>query len=210
MEEKVLFSKIAKPRIFGLGMTSKENFFAYSTQFIFLIIRLVPGNVVMVTIYMCWKNPITGEWIYGIPWNMYYHLCFLFIYLFAYLFNNVFTFHICNIWFVLANFKIYFFFFISKFMVKILSVNMPNFVNSILTFIGNNIFASRHSRVFRIIGIHIRYTWGIPVGGRLISSKITGCMSTVLVEIGSFVGVSQVFCSFYYSFCKRLFLGICL
>ena len=53
MEEKVLFSRIAKPRIFGLGMTPKENFLDYSTQFIFLIIRLVPGNVVMVAIYMC-------------------------------------------------------------------------------------------------------------------------------------------------------------
>ena len=65
-ERKVLFSKIAKPGMFGLGMTPKENFLAYSTQFIYLIIRLVPGNVVMVTIDMCGKSPITGEWIYGI------------------------------------------------------------------------------------------------------------------------------------------------
>ena len=65
-EGKVLFSAIAKPGMFGLGMVPKEGFLAYSTQFIFLIIRLVPGNVVMVAIDMCGKSPITGEWIYGI------------------------------------------------------------------------------------------------------------------------------------------------
>ena len=40
--------------------------YIYTTQFVFLIIRLVPGNVVMVAIDMCGKSPITGEWIYGI------------------------------------------------------------------------------------------------------------------------------------------------
>ena len=65
-EGKVLFSTIAKPGMFGLDIVSKENFLAYSTQFIFLVIRLVPGNVVMVAIDMCGKSPITGEWIYGI------------------------------------------------------------------------------------------------------------------------------------------------
>ena len=48
------------------GIAPKEIFLAYSTQFVFLIIRLVPGNVVMVAIDMCWKSPTTGEWIYGI------------------------------------------------------------------------------------------------------------------------------------------------
>ena len=78
-----LFSTITKSEMSGLGMAPKENFFAYSTQFIFMIIRLVPGNVVMVAIDMCRKSPITGEWIYGIRENMYYLylLCFLFIYL---------------------------------------------------------------------------------------------------------------------------------
>ena len=52
--------------MFGLDIASKENFLAYSTQFIFSIIRLVPGNVVMVAIDMYGKSPITGEWIYGI------------------------------------------------------------------------------------------------------------------------------------------------
>ena len=52
--------------MFGLGIVPKETFLAYSTQFIFLIIKLVPGNVVMVAIDMCGKNPITEEWIYGI------------------------------------------------------------------------------------------------------------------------------------------------
>ena len=61
-----MFSTIAEPRMFGLGMVPKEVLLAYSTQFTFLIIRLVPGNVVMVAIDMCGKSPITGEWIYGI------------------------------------------------------------------------------------------------------------------------------------------------
>ena len=49
-EGMALFSTIAKP---GLGMVPKENFLAYSTHLIFLKIRLVPGNVVMVTTDMC-------------------------------------------------------------------------------------------------------------------------------------------------------------
>ena len=49
-----MFSTIAKTGMFGLGMVPKEGFLAYSTQFIFFIIRLVPGNVVMVVaIDMC-------------------------------------------------------------------------------------------------------------------------------------------------------------
>ena len=55
-----------EPGMLGLGMASNENFLPYSTQFIFLIIKLVPGNVVMVATDMCGKSPITGEWIYGI------------------------------------------------------------------------------------------------------------------------------------------------
>ena len=39
--------------MFGLGMALKENFLAYSTQFIFLIIRIIPGNAVMVVINKC-------------------------------------------------------------------------------------------------------------------------------------------------------------
>ena len=60
-EGKVLFSRIAKPGMFGLGMTLKKNFFTYSIQFIFMIIRVVLGNVVMVAIGMCGKGPIPGE-----------------------------------------------------------------------------------------------------------------------------------------------------
>ena len=51
--------------MFGLGMMPMEVFLAYSTQFIFLIIKLIPGNVVMVATDMCGNSPITGEWIYG-------------------------------------------------------------------------------------------------------------------------------------------------
>ena len=51
---------------------AKVDFFAYSTQFVFLRIRLVLGNVVTVAIDMCKKSPITGEWIYGITWKHVY------------------------------------------------------------------------------------------------------------------------------------------
>ena len=61
-----MFSKNVKPGMFGLGIALKETFLAYLTQFVFLIIILVPANVVMVAIDMCGKSPITGEWIYGI------------------------------------------------------------------------------------------------------------------------------------------------
>ena len=39
--------------------------------------------------------------------------------------------------------------------------------------------------------------------------KDAGSMSAVLVGVGSFVGVSQVFFLFYYLLCERLFLGNC-
>ena len=65
-EGKVLFSRNAKSGMFGLGMVLKENFLAYSTHFIFFTIRLVPGNMIMVTVDMCRKSPITGECIYRI------------------------------------------------------------------------------------------------------------------------------------------------
>ena len=61
-----MFSRNVKPGMFGLGIASKETFLAYSTQFVFLVIRLVPGNLVIVAIDMCGESPITGEWIYGI------------------------------------------------------------------------------------------------------------------------------------------------
>ena len=55
-------------RLLGRGKSCLAEMLnlAYSTQFVFLTIRLVPGNVVMVAIDMCGKSPITGEWIYGI------------------------------------------------------------------------------------------------------------------------------------------------
>ena len=61
---KVLYSTIAKPGMFGLVTAQKEHFLAYSIQFFFSIIRLVPRNVVAID--MCGKNRITEEWIYGI------------------------------------------------------------------------------------------------------------------------------------------------
>ena len=47
-------------------------------------------------------------------------------------------------------------------------------------------------------------TWGGPVMG-LISSKDKDSMSAVLVGVGSFVIVSQVFFLFYYLLCERLY-----
>ena len=88
----------AKPSMLELGIAPKENFLAYSTQFIFLIIRLAPGNVVMVAIDMCGKSPSRGNGggegsgYMELSENMFYLLCFLFIYLFVCLFNNIFTF----------------------------------------------------------------------------------------------------------------------
>ena len=61
-----MFGRNVKPGMFVLGIAPKETFPAYSTQFVFLIIRLVPGNLAIVAIDMCGKSPITGEWIYGI------------------------------------------------------------------------------------------------------------------------------------------------
>ena len=66
-----MFSTIAKPEMFGLGMVPKEGFLAYSTQFIFLIIRLVPGNVVMVVIDMCGKALSRGSGYMELHENMY-------------------------------------------------------------------------------------------------------------------------------------------
>ena len=63
---KVFFSRIVKPGMFRLGIAPKENFLIYSTQFGFFKIRIVPGNLIMIAIDMCGKNPVTEEWIYGI------------------------------------------------------------------------------------------------------------------------------------------------
>ena len=77
---------------------------------------------------------------------------------------------------------------------------MRNLVNSFLTFIVNAIFQSSYSSVFLKIVIQVQ----VYLGG--ISSKaVVNCMSAVLLEAGSFVGVSQLFCLFYYFLCERLF-----
>ena len=78
--QKVLFSRNFKPGIVGLGIAPKEVFLGYSTHFVFLTIRLVPGSMVMVAIDMHRKRPITGEWIYGISFRILFRI---FIYLFA-------------------------------------------------------------------------------------------------------------------------------
>ena len=59
-EGKVFSGRNVNPGMFGLGVAPKEIFLAYSIQFVFLTIRLVPGNVVMVTFDMrgksAWNN----------------------------------------------------------------------------------------------------------------------------------------------------------
>ena len=75
-------------------------FLACSTQFVFLIIRLVPANVVMVTIDMCGKSSIIVNlviiFIIIITITILFYLfilfkIYLFVYLFIYLFTYLFT-----------------------------------------------------------------------------------------------------------------------
>ena len=90
---QVLFSTIAKPGMFGLGMAPKEGFLAYSGLFNLFDNkncswkRRGDGCTDMCT-DMCQKSPITREWIYGI---MYFVYC-LFICLIIFL-----HFYICNV-----------------------------------------------------------------------------------------------------------------
>ena len=65
-------------------------------------------------------------------------------------------------------------------------------VDSILTFIVNGIFGGGHPGLFPLNGHSFRCAWGNSRGG-IISSKAAGCMSAVLVEVGPFAGVFQVF-----------------
>ena len=76
-----MFSRNAKPGMFWLGIASKEIFVACPTQFVFLIIRPVPGNLVMVTIDMCGKSSITEGTGYMElrENNVYFDIFFLFI-----------------------------------------------------------------------------------------------------------------------------------
>ena len=61
-----MFNRIVKSEMFGLGIASKENFVAYSAQFVFLIIRHVPEIMVMVAIDTFKKSPMLGHCIYRI------------------------------------------------------------------------------------------------------------------------------------------------
>ena len=57
--------------------------------------------------------------------------------------------------------------------------------------------------------IYFMYTWGIPVVG-VISNKAAGSMSTALVWVDSFVGVSQAFFLFINYFENTFFGGTTL
>ena len=86
-----MLSTITEPVMFGLGIAPKENFVAYSTQFAILIIRLVPGNVVMVAIDTAERVPSQESGDMDLRETMYYYIFgYLFTYLFACLFNNIF------------------------------------------------------------------------------------------------------------------------
>ena len=135
-----MFSTIAKPWMFGLGMTPKENFLTYLIQLIFLIIRLVPGNVVMVAIICVERAPLranltTGEWIYVITWKHVLAFTF-FVYFFICLFNNIFTFLHLQCFICVSEWQDFSFYFkvpfifkfiILKFITMLLHVNMRKF-----------------------------------------------------------------------------------
>ena len=102
-EVKVLFSTIAKPGMFGLVMVPKEGFLAYSTQFIFLIIRFVPGNHWYVL-----KEPHYGGvdiWNYVKTCISFHVFRLLFVCLIIFL-----HFYICNVWVISANKNFSFYF----------------------------------------------------------------------------------------------------
>ena len=166
--------------MFGLGIASKGNFLAYSTQFIFLIIRhvlQVPLETWSWSPWLCVERvPSRGIGYMELRETMYYLLCFLFIYFFACLLNNIFY----------------------------ISISAMFDVDSILTFIVNGVFGFSYSGFFPEASHSFQVYLGNPIGW-LISSKAADCMTPFLVEVGSFVGVSQVFCLFYYSLWERLF-----
>ena len=144
--------------MFGLGMVSKESFLTYSTQFIFLIIRLVPGKLVMVTTDICGKSLITGELIHGITWKHVLAFMFFVYYLFVCLIIFL-HFYICNVWFILAN---------NRILVFILELFL---FSSLLFKVYNNVFTcqyvqrSSHSRVLlKIVILYIlgEFPWWGP------------------------------------------------
>ena len=69
-EGKVLFSRNVKLRMFWLGIVPKEIFLTYSIQFVFLTIRHVPENVVMVAIDTYGKTPSRGSGYMELRENM--------------------------------------------------------------------------------------------------------------------------------------------
>ena len=66
---------------------------------------------------------------------------------------------------------------------------MKKIVDSILTFIVNDIFGGSHPGLFPLKGHSFRCAWGTPVG-ELFPVKLR----SVLVEVGSFAAIFQVFC----------------
>ena len=120
--------------MFKLRMVPQENFFVYSTQYVFLIIKLTHGRVHI--------------WNYVKIYIVFYN----FVYLFICLLNNIFT---------MAN-RIFFFFL--KIITIFSSVNMSKFCKQyFFTFILNGIFGNNHSRIFLRIFIHFKYISELPV-----------------------------------------------
>ena len=113
---------------------------------------------------------------------------------------------ICNVSFMLANNRILVFtlelFLFLKFITMFLPVNIRKFCKQHFNFNCKGYIWKQPFKAFSLIqsfyfGIPVEFSWGLIFG------EAAGCMSAILVETRSFVGVCQVFC------CERLFWGNC-
>ena len=156
-------------------MVPKEVFLAYSPQFIYLIIRLVPGNVVMVAIDICRKSRITGKWIYGIT-RKHVSAFMFFVYYLLVCLTIFLHFYICNVWFIVANNRILVLilepFLFLNFITILLPGNTRKFCKQIFSFYWKWYIWKQSFKDSLWNGYFI-YTWGIPVAGS-ISSRAAG------------------------------------
>ena len=153
----------------------KEVFLVYSPQFIYLIIRLVPGNVVMVAIDICRKSRITGKWIYGIT-RKHVSAFMFFVYYLLVCLTIFLHFYICNVWFIVANNRILVLilepFLFLNFITILLPGNTRKFCKQIFSFYWKWYIWKQSFKDSLWNGYFI-YTWGIPVAGS-ISSRAAG------------------------------------
>ena len=91
----------------------------------------------MVAINMCRKSPITRG-VDGITWKrISFHVFRL---LFICLFNDILHFYICNVWFIVANFILFYFIFLSFILELFLFL-------SLLFKVYNNIFTCKYVQI---------------------------------------------------------------